>query len=228
MLLNEASWMAAALAEFDVTEIDPIVNLGSGSEHFRTERQPYIQSKVLGPLRKSGVSIVNVDLKDAPGVDINGSVFDPRVRRRIGDVRPNAVLCQNMLEHVPDARALAAACEDLVPVGGLLFISVPKHFPYHPDPIDTMYRPRPDELASIFSQSQLVKGEVVNEVPLRPPSPIRAPLKTVKLIGRLILPYPSSEHRKSAWSRVASWNEPCSVTCAVFRKVSVSEERLDT
>jgi hypothetical protein len=66
-----------------------------------------------------------------------------------------------MLEHVRDRAAVTAACEEIVGPGGLILATVPSSFPYHADPIDTGYRPAPDELAAAFHGSEpLLTGEV--------------------------------------------------------------------
>jgi hypothetical protein len=38
----------------------------------------------------------------------------------------------------------------LIPDGGRALITVPNRFPYHPDPIDTGYRPTTKEISSLF------------------------------------------------------------------------------
>ena len=50
---------------------------------------------------------------------------------------------------------------ELLPQGGLFFVTVPYSYHYHADPIDTMYRPSPEELASLFAgQTILTKAEL--------------------------------------------------------------------
>jgi hypothetical protein len=68
--------------------------------------------------------------------------------RRLCRLEPKALLCCNLLEHVLDPERLALHCLELLPRGGLLFVTVPFSYPYHRDPIDTMYRPDPTRQAS--------------------------------------------------------------------------------
>ena len=72
-----------------------------------------------------------------------------------------SVLCCNLLEHVTDRPALAASLQDLVAPGSVAVLSVPFRFPYHADPIDTMYRPRPGELAALFPDFTVSAAEIV-------------------------------------------------------------------
>jgi len=72
------------------------------------------------------------------------------------------VLCANLLEHVRDPAALAAACEEIVGPGGLILATVPSSYPYHADPIDTGYRPTPEALAAPFARSTPLIAEEVS------------------------------------------------------------------
>jgi hypothetical protein len=57
-----------------------------------------------------------------------------------------------VLEHVVDRPAFANAITALLPKGGRALVTVPNRFPYHPDPIDTNYRPTPEELRALFPE----------------------------------------------------------------------------
>src|SRR5205085_4736707 len=52
--------------------------------------------------------------------------------------------------HVTDRQIVCAAIWSLLPPGGFLILTVPYRFPYHEDPIDTMFRPSVEELAQLF------------------------------------------------------------------------------
>jgi hypothetical protein len=64
-----------------------------------------------------------------------------------------------LLEHVRDRAAVAAACVEIVGPGGLILATVPSSYPYHADPIDTGFRPAPDELAGLFTGSETLLAE---------------------------------------------------------------------
>jgi hypothetical protein len=51
---------------------------------------------------------------------------------------------------------------EIVGPGGLIFVTVPYSYPHHRDPIDTMFRPNPEELAALFRPSELIAGEVID------------------------------------------------------------------
>ncbi len=46
--------------------------------------------------------------------------------------------------------------------GGYIFVSVPYKYPYHRDPINTMFRPTIRELAALFPGTEIYKGEIIN------------------------------------------------------------------
>ena len=91
-------------------------------------------------------------MRALPGVDAQADLADPDDVRRLRALRPRALLCCNLLEHVIEPDRLARHCLDLVAAGGLLFVTVPLSYPYHRDSIDTMYRPIPAELAELFGE----------------------------------------------------------------------------
>jgi SAM-dependent methyltransferase len=134
--------------------VSPLLNLGSSTREFREVTKPYIQAELFGPLEAAGVQVFHSDLKRAEGVDLTGDILDPAVRADLKARGFKCVLCANMLEHVRDPKAVAAACEDIVGPGGLVLATVPSSHPFHADPIDNGFRPTPVELAATFRRSE--------------------------------------------------------------------------
>lgn len=151
MLPGEAVRLREILLE--QAAISPLLNLGSSTRAFREEVQPHIARDLFAPLHAAGIETVHCDLKQGEGVDVVGDILDPDVRARLRQGRFKALLLANLLEHVRDRAAVAAACEDIVGPGGLLLVSAPLSYPYHADPIDTRYRPSPEALAALFRGS---------------------------------------------------------------------------
>ena len=142
-------------------EISPLLNLGSSTRAFREAAKPHIERELFAPLHAAGVKIVHSDLKPADGVDVVGDIMDPAVRAALKAQGFRSLLIANMLEHVANRDAVTAACEEVVGPGGLILATVPSSFPYHADPIDTGYRPRPGELAAAFTGSETLLVEEV-------------------------------------------------------------------
>ena len=156
MMRCDAEWLASSLARFRPDELSPIINLGSSTRTFRERKQPYMDALVFKPLRERGIAIVHSDLKESDGVDIAGDIFNDATLAALRAVRPRAVICTHMFEHVRDRDELRRRLLDLLPQGGLFFVTVPSSYHEHNDPIDTMYRPTPAELAAAFPHQEIL------------------------------------------------------------------------
>jgi len=163
MLFREAQKLGEVLGRLSLDQVSPLVNLGSSTRAFRESQQPYIQQFIFTPLDRRGVRAVHADLKDEDGIDIVGDVYDPSFQRAVKAIEPRLILCCNMLEHVEDRPRFVEACGDLLAPGGYLLLSVPYSFPYHMDPIDTLYRPSPTELSALFPEWETIESGVVVE-----------------------------------------------------------------
>lgn len=161
MLAAEARWFAERLARLPADEIYPLCNLGSADEAFRQQVQPWIDRWLFAPARATGRQVVHVDQKQSAGVDLSGDLEDEAFLAELEARHFHSVLCANLLEHVHDPARLAERCARIVPPGGYLFVSVPYRFPYHEDPIDTLFRPSPDEIAALFPSMQVCEQAVV-------------------------------------------------------------------
>lgn len=216
MLEVEARWLRARLQELGDAELTPLLNLGSSDLHFRTAVQPWIDREVFAPLRARGAEVVHSDLKQLPGVDIAADALSPEGHARLQAVGARAILCCNMLEHVTDRAALARGLAALVPAGGLLIVTVPFSYPYHPDPIDTYYRPDPEDMSrELFPELRRVRAEVVDG-PSYAPELLRRPWLLVRDLRKLagLRDSPSG----TAGSRLRWLTRPYQVSCAVLRR----------
>lgn len=157
MLAREAGRLREVL--LGQRDISPLLNLGSSTRHFREIAQPHIDRDLFQPLRQAGVIVVHGDLKAADGVDLAGDILDAAVAADLRAKHFRCILLANLLEHVRDAQAVAAACEAIVEPGGLILATVPSSYPFHADPIDTFYRPSPTELAGLFGRSETLLAE---------------------------------------------------------------------
>jgi hypothetical protein len=161
MFEGEAVRVREILLEAGAEHVSPLLNVGSSTGAFRTRDKPHIEAELFAPLRARGVAICHLDRKADDGVDVVGDILDPALRQKLSARGFRCLLLSNVLEHVRDRPALAAACEQIVGSGGLILATVPSSFPYHADPIDTLYRPTPEELTALFKASELRRAETV-------------------------------------------------------------------
>jgi hypothetical protein len=157
MMRCDAEWLAGVLARLDDEELSPVLNLGASSRRFREVEQPYIDALVFAPLAARGVRVVHADIKAAEGVDIVGDIFSDADLTQLKEVQPRAVICTHMFEHVRDRDELSRRLIALLPPRGLFIVIVPWSYHEHHDPIDTMFRPSPDELAALFAGQEIIE-----------------------------------------------------------------------
>src|SRR3954471_14149411 len=99
MRKQEAAWIGERLRELASARV--VLNLGSGSRHFRIVSKPYIDRQIFDPLVRRGARIVHADLKGGEGIDIRGDVSEPAVQSRRRELRPDAILAYNIMEPLP-------------------------------------------------------------------------------------------------------------------------------
>jgi hypothetical protein len=199
VLIEEAKWLARQIAELEPDRVFPLLDVGSSTQRFRSVEQPWIDEEIFAPARRAGHPVSHLDAKPAEGVDIVADLGDLAALKRVARRGYRSVFCSNLLEHVEDREAIARVLVGLVPEGGYVFVSCPYRYPFHPDPIDTMFRPTPQELAALFGGTRLDRQAVVRDGNyfdlLR-----RTPRASMKLLVRLCLPF----YKPPAWRRTVS------------------------
>jgi len=161
MFRQEAIWVGNLLKNISTNHKPVIANIGSSTELFREVVQPHIHEYIFKPLLKKNCTIYHVDVKQEDGVDMVADITQPSFAIQHANAF-DVVICTNMLEHVEDIDAvvqnLYAACRN----NGHLLITVPYKYRKHLDPIDNMFRPRPEEITALFRPGQV--KQVANEV----------------------------------------------------------------
>jgi hypothetical protein len=160
MMECDARWLMATMALVPVERISPLVNIGSSDEYFRTVTQPHVGA-IFKMLEERGVRVIHTDLDAGKGIDVVGDLYDDAVITRLRAENPRALVCTHVFEHVEDREALRDGLMSILNSGDLFFITVPMSYHEHHAPIDTMYRPCPDELAWLFAEHRvLTKAEI--------------------------------------------------------------------
>ena len=160
---KESSEIASLLAGFTVQRLSPMIELGSSTAQFRRVEKPHIENNLHRPLRSRGIELVTTDIKEGDGIDISGNIYDAQLRAKFKEIQPRALMCCNILEHLENRREFAHICSDILSNDGILIVSVPFDYPYHPDPIDTMYRPTPGEVADLFPEFTVKFSTIVTD-----------------------------------------------------------------
>ncbi len=218
MLKAEAAWVGAALAAMPAARMAPVLDIGSSDRVHRTETQPWIEERVFAPLAARRVEVVFADVRAAPGVGVAADLGTCAGLAKLRAVGARTILCCNVLEHVPDPAAFAVRLAALAAPGTRLVVTVPHRYPYHRDPIDTMFRPNVAELAALFPSCRLERGAVVVGGSYREQF-ARRPLT---LLLRHLLRLPAPFLGWAAWKRSVGKLQylvrPYEVACACFVK----------
>jgi 2-polyprenyl-3-methyl-5-hydroxy-6-metoxy-1,4-benzoquinol methylase len=162
MFAQEARWIADRLAAFPASAISPLIDVGSSTSDFREAAQPWIAGTIFAPLAARGVAVTHLDARQGAGIDICGDLLDDADFAQLRGTRYRALLCCNILEHVRDPAELALRCIEMVMPGGVIVVTVPRSYPRHADPIDTLYRPKPAEMATLFRGTTVLAAEIID------------------------------------------------------------------
>lgn len=158
MLPNEARLILRTLekhrAKLQGTEM--ILNIGCQTLEFRETLQPWVGGLFENLESQLGLRAVHCDLFDNPGVHVVFDVMDPNLDRILEPYEGSVVMLSNLLEHVEDPQLVLASLKYWMKSGQALLISGPTLFPYHPDPIDNMFRPNLTEIRRILEHSWIL------------------------------------------------------------------------
>jgi len=189
MFDREARWIADRLAAYPAKQLSPLINVGSSTSEFREQAQPWTERHLFSPLRERGIDIVHLDRRAGPGIDLRADLLDEDDFAQVSAQQYRALLCCNILEHVRDPARLAQRCWDLVIPGGLIVVTVPRSYPRHGDPIDTLYRPTPEEAAGLFPASRVLAAEIIDVGESYRDEVRRRPWILLRHLARLPVPF---------------------------------------
>ncbi len=130
------------------------INLGCGNVEQLFQLKPWVYDNVFSRLNFFGVKVINVDAVNYPGVDLVQDLSLPNSLKFTEQLTGKKLfILANVLEHVPSnvREVLLEKIYLCMGENDALIITVPNDYPYHADPIDTMYRPFPVDLIKIIS-----------------------------------------------------------------------------
>ncbi len=224
MLREEAKWLADVIYSLEPDLVFPLLNIGSSTQYFREKEQPWIDENLFHPARTMGCSVIHMDIKNDVGVDIVGDLYDSSFLHKLSKMKIKSVLCSNLLEHVLNREEVCKILSSIIPIGGYIFITVPYKYPYHCDPIDTMFRPSVNELSQLFTQHRLLYSEIVEGGVLVKSTSITPTLYAIAMLIRVMLPI----YQPLKWLdsvRYSLWLfKNISVTCIVLEKIGSIKE----
>ena len=217
MLKNEAKWIGEQLVKLDVMEASPILMLGSRFDLYGPGGQSFIYRRIIAPCEDRGVKFIHSDLQGGEGVDVAGDIFDDATLARLKQLQVRTVICANILEHVLDPGEMARRCVDIVEPGGFVIFTVPRNFPYHPAPIDTLYRPDCDQLIGLLDSPEVMSAQQI-ECGTFFDQLVANPFRLVKHLGQILLFFLDYRRALSALHRNLWLFRNYQVSCVLVRK----------
>lgn len=224
MRISEAAYIGARLGEIPVEQLSPVLNLGSSNETFRTHTHPHVDREIFFPLVERGARVIHADLKADRGVDIVGDIYDAGFQEQCRRLHPKTVVCCNILEHVVDPAAFARIVLSLVPGDGYIVVSVPHSYPFHADPIDTLFRPSTSEIVDLFGSGLApVASHTLTDTTwlsdLRRQMPTAAlPVFFLKDLIKVMVELPSPQKRFKRLHRYLWLTRPFQMSIVILRR----------
>jgi hypothetical protein len=229
MLVKESEWFKYKIESY-LSNSDCVLNVGSSTKRFRENIQPHIQRNIFDILQQKKIQVYHVDMKNDIGVDLVGDVADEKFIKALQNLRPTAIICSNLLEHLENRSSFCAALLEIIPESGIILASCPKDYVYHPDPIDTMFRPSVEELAAEFPHTEIVEGLVLPcgtygdiELYERRINFRAWMVNKLKRLGKdAVEQYRSVNEGRKTVERAIDRDDKVSATCVVLRKTGTS------
>lgn len=217
MLINEAIWFGDKLGGFTKNQLSPALNIGSGTDDFRKKKQYWIDNYIFSKLRNRQVQITHLDVFAGLGIDLVGNLYDDRFWQNFENTRVNAVFLNNVLEHVQDKKMLCERVLKLLNKDGYIFVSVPFKYPYHPNPVDSLFRPTISEVEKLFPKTKLVDGEYVACGTFWEYL-IKNKMIALLFFVRLFVPFYKYDHWQSSIKHLPWLSKHFVATCCILKK----------
>lgn len=195
----ESEWIGRHLSAMPDGALFPLLDIGSSTLEFRTKTQPYIEENIFRPLRARNPNIYHLDMKAARGVDLVGDLLDPAFVKKIDKMQIQSIMISNLFEHVAARQPICDVVMKILNPGGHLFISGPYKYPYHADPIDTMFRPTIAEMHAYFPHTIIVDSAIINSGNWRQWDAAERGRPLGRTILRLLTPF----YRPTKWWELA-------------------------
>ena len=225
MLIEEAKWIGKEIMSASKPGYK-ILNIGSSSLEFRTITQSHIEKFIFRPLKENNIKVIHTDIVNEKGVDIVGDLTNPDFIIQLKKKKYDLILCSNLLEHLKEKQPIVDAILEILPKASKAIITVPYNYPYHLDPIDTMYRPNTNELHQLFKNTELLKEEILigksvnkNTISINYWQKLKiTPIILFKLLIRILFPFYKPKVWLYTFLSLKNMFSPFSVSCILIKK----------
>lgn len=163
MLVEESIWIAEKIKEILPEEPFPVLNIGSSTLAYRTEKQPFIQNNIFNLFSDEKKQVIHLDMKGDDGIDLVGDLSDENFRRLVKELKPKLILCNNILMYLNKntRKELSKILFEILTENGYLIITNSLVFPPSPDPVEAYYRATPEKMyKSLFGNFYLIDQNI--------------------------------------------------------------------
>lgn len=163
MLVEESIWIADKIKEILPEEPFPVLNIGSSTLAYRTEKQPFIQNNIFNLFSDEKKQVIHLDMKGDDGIDLVGDLSDENFRRLVKKLKPKLILCNNILMYLNKntRKELSKILFEILAENGYLIITNSLVFPPSPDPVEAYYRATPEKMyKSLFGNFYLIDQNI--------------------------------------------------------------------
>jgi hypothetical protein len=223
MRIEEAKYIGELIKKYKSKEEVSLLNIGSSTEDFRKNIKPHIDAELFSPLKNLNIKITHFDLKDDDGVDISGDIFDSNTQIKLKLVRPSLILACNILEHLEKDMKdhFPKIMDEILEDDGIIIVTVPYSFPLHLDPIDTYYRPSPEELRLLFPHYDLLNEKIIVSTNYFSDFRAFSVFLKLRIIVRVFTPFYKPKNWLCAIHRFFWFFRPYLVSCVVLQKKGI-------
>lgn len=177
MFVEESLKIRSFIENHDIKN-KTVLNIGSANKRFRTYVQPYIHENIVEPLEARRCTITHLDFCKGDGVDIQMDVANLSTLKKSYDI----VMCCNTFEHVQNREKLGNDLVHLVKKRGYIIVTTPQVYAYHPDPIDTYFRPTVQEQYALLPDTKLIESDTIPIIQSYQSRGITLPLILMKIL----------------------------------------------
>ena len=229
MFKEEAEFIGTILDGFSNDELDPVLEIGASTLSFRVSVKPHINENIHSKLFARGIRVIHSDFKPDPDISnpedqIIGDVFDEKVFKRMLDTKPKCILLCNILEHVKNPKELCKRIMEISNEKTIIIVTVPFSFPYHRDPIDTLFRPSPEELIKNFNDVEVIHQDIIEGTnfseQLKELNLAKAFIRVTKEVLKVMIFLITFQLRKIRFSRILWLKNNYTVSLVVLRKLA--------
>lgn len=217
MLIKESLWIKDIIRDLNLPPGTKILNIGSQDEKY-LKQQYYIKENIVDTCADEGYQIVNLDIESGKGVDIAGDICSEEIQMKLQEMKISAIFLFNILEHVTDIRSICNCAERILLKGGYLLFSGPYVFPKHLDPIDNLFRPKPNDLLRYFNTLDIVDSAIMKDYTYSYYLFRNLRLFFMTLMRILTPFYKFNKWRTVIIPKLRYFNKTYKVTCVLLRK----------